>query len=99
MNNTNDVVRFARGLLNAEGDHTSDSYHSATHRARLMGRTQSSSPAKSRLDGFGEEYSFGDISGVIDGKWTVYVLLTFFTSLHSFMTFNTTLYIMRITYE
>lgn len=81
MNNTNDVVRFARDLLNTndqEENHTADSCHvGASSRTRHVGRTQSSSPAKSRLDGFEEEYGLGDISGVANGEWIVYLLFTF----------------------
>ena len=75
MNNTNDVVRFARDLLNTsdqDGDTTANSYHVGT-RTKGVGKTQSSSPAKSRLDGFEEEFDLGNISGVLNGRWLDYV--------------------------
>ena len=71
MNDTDDVIHFARNLLKKKGD-ADDSYHdgeidTSSLRTHHVGRTQSLSHAKT-MEGIEEEFDLKDISGVENGE-------------------------------
>ena len=74
MNDTDDVIHFARNLLKKKGDagDADDSYHDGeidtlSLRTHHVGRTQSPSHAKT-MEGIEEEFDLKDISGVENGE-------------------------------